>query len=154
MIPEQEITGSLHVCNYLALMSFGRTMCDLVTSAKNGNDDDFCHAVQIDRTVLFGIPYFRQRLIRAQVGYEAEFLHKLGEAVKGSILRKKLSYPELMLVFAMLDDEGLLDMPLNELMDVCEELGVYGREHGTEDIDSLRKRRQYYRKMTGTQKSF
>src|SRR5690606_3116099 len=122
------------------LMSFGRTMTTLVRLAAQGNDAAFCQAVQIDKTVLSGIPYFRQRLIRAQIGREPVFLAKLGRAIAGPINRKKFDYPELMLVFAMLDDEGLLDMPTNRLMDICEDLGVYGPEFGVEDADSLRKR--------------
>ena len=56
-----------------------------------------------------------------------------------------------MFVFALLDDEGFLEMPLNDLMAVCEDIGVYGREFGVEDTESLRKRRKYYREQTGRQ---
>ena len=52
---------------------------------------------------------------------------------------------------AVLDDEGFLDMPLDGLMDVCQEIGVYGREFGIEDTESLRKRRKYYREQSGRQ---
>lgn len=139
---------------YLAVMTFGKSICDLVKEAIAGDDDSFCKAVQIDRTVLFGIPYFQKRLIRAQLGSEPDFLNKLANAVKGRSLGQKLNYKELMFVFAILDDEGFLDMPLEQLMEVCQELGVYGREYGIEDVESLRKRRKYYRDQTGRQIAF
>lgn len=139
---------------YLAIMTFGKSICALVKEAINGDDESFFKAVQIDRTVLFGIPYFQKRLIKAQLGSEPVFMQKLANAIKGRSLGQKLDYRELMLVFAVLDDEGYLDMPLEQLMDACQELGVYGREFGIEDIESLRKRRQYYRKKTGRQINF
>lgn len=139
---------------YLAVMTFGKSICDLVKEAIAGDDDSFCKAVQIDRTVLFGIPYFQKRLIQAQLGSEPDFLNKLANGVKGRSLGQKLSYKELMFVFAILDDEGFLDMPLEQLMEVCQELGVYGREYGIEDVESLRKRRKYYRDQTGRQIAF
>lgn len=135
----------------LALMSFGKSMCDLVKDAKKGDEDAFCNAVQVDKTVLTGIPFFQKRLIKAQLGSEPEFLHKLSLAIRGPSLGKKLSFPLLMFVFALLDDEGFLEMPLNDLMAVCEDIGVYGREFGIEDTESLRKRRKYYREQTGRQ---
>ncbi|MCP5345364.1 MAG: hypothetical protein R3F41_04900 [Gammaproteobacteria bacterium] len=133
----------------MSLVTFGRHICDLVADAENGDDEAFCKAVQIDKTILFGIPYFHKRLIRAQLGSEPEFLHKLALALESPSLGRRISYPQLMFVFAILDDEGLLDMPLDELLTFCEELGVYGREYGVEDTESLRKRRKYYRDRTG-----
>jgi hypothetical protein len=144
-------TTITQITYYLALMSFGKSICALVDAAKQGDDRAFCHAVQIDKTILTDIPYFRKRLLRAQLGSEPMFLHSLALAIKGPILRKKLSFPLLMFVFAVIDDEGFLDLPLDELMEVCEQLGVYGREFGIEDTESLRKRRKYYRDQTGRQ---
>lgn len=143
------VVTQLH--HYLALMSFGTSQCDLVRLAKAGDDNALFQAVQVDKTVLFGIPYFRQRLANAQVAGELGFMDKLAKAVQGKPLRSKIRYKTLMMVFAVLDDEGFLDISLDQLMDICEDIGVYGREYGIEDVDSLRKRVQYYRQMTGRQ---
>lgn len=51
----------------LALMIQGKSMRQLVKEASNGIDASYHQAVQIDRTVLF-LPYFQQRLLRAQLG--------------------------------------------------------------------------------------
>ena len=140
---------------YLALITFGENICSLVTRAKSGDDDAFCKVVQIDRTVLFGIPYFKKRLIRAQVEGDAAFLNSLANAIKGKPLGKKFSYPTLLIVFAILDDEGFLStLRLEQIMDICEEVGVYGKEFGIEDVDSLRKRLSQYKKRTGRQIAF
>lgn len=140
---------------YLALITFGENICSLVTKAKAGDDDAFCKVVQIDRTVLFGIPYFKKRLTRAQLEGDPVFLNNLANAFKGKPLGKKFSYPMLLVVFTILDDEGFLStLRLDEIMDVCEEVGVYGREFGIEDTDSLRKRLTQYKKRTGRQIAF
>jgi len=163
--PSDQADAIQHVCivlysvitqfhHYLALMSFGTSQCDLVRMAKAGDDSAFFKAVQVDKTVLFGIPYFRQRLTKAQLSGESDFMDKLAKAVQGKPLGSKIRYKTLMMVFAVLDDEGFLDMPLDQLMNICEDIGVYGREYGVEDVDSLRKRVQYYRSMTGRQIAF
>jgi len=60
------ILGFLSVSfNYLALMVHGRSMCQLVTDAKNGDDNAYRCAVQIDRSVL-RLEYFQDRLMRAK----------------------------------------------------------------------------------------
>lgn len=165
MTGEEQTEGQVHlflvlysmitqIHYYLALMTFGCSICDLVAKAKKGDDDAFFKAVQIDKTILTDIPYFRKRLLIAHTGCEPQFFANLSNAIKGPLLGKKLSYPMLMLVFAVLDDEGFLDLPLDQLMDICEEVGVYGREFGIEDVNSLRLRRKYYREKTGRQIRF
>lgn len=135
---------------FLAVMTFGRSMCDLVRVAQTGDDTAFFAAVRVDKTVLFGIPYFQQRLIRAQVGNEPDFFQKLSNAIRGGSLGFKLSHRRLMFVFAILDDEGYLDLPLEQLLDICIEAGITD----VPDTEILRKRRKYYREQTGRQIAF
>lgn len=137
------------VCHYFGLMTFGKSLCDLVAAAFTGDDEAYCQAVQIDKTILYSIPYFRERLARAQLSYDFTFLQLLSTAIAGKPLAGYIKHKELMFVFAILDDEGLLGMPLDELFDLCEGMGVYGQKFGIYDIDSLRKRRSYYLKKTG-----
>lgn len=137
--------------NYLAVMAFARTMTTLVSMAIEGDDQCYFDAVRIDKTVLFGIPYFKSRLIRAQLEGDSKFLGKLSNAIRGTAIGTKISYRRLMFVFALLDDEGMLvDMELEQLLAICHEVGV------TEiaDTETLRKRRKYYRERTGRQIKF
>jgi hypothetical protein len=138
--------------NYFALLTYGRRIWDLVEDAKSGDDDAFLKAVRVDRTVLFGIPYFQKRLVRAQVGKDPDFHRKLANAIKAKPLGAKFSHKMLMFVFMVLEDEGLLyDLSQEQLMDVCEDLGVYGSAYGVEDSASLRKLLNKYKRRTRRQ---
>lgn len=140
------VTQFFHYCG---IMTFGRSLCDLVEDAITGDDGAFYKAVQIDKTTLYSIPYFRERLARAQLSYDFDFLQKLSSAITGKPLAGYIKYKELMFVFAILDDEGLLGMPAEELFNLCEELGIYGHKFGIYDVGSFSKRRSYYLKKTG-----
>ncbi len=139
----------LHVFNYVALMTYGASMCDLVARAKAGDEEALLQAVQIDKTTLFGIPYFRDRLSRASITNDATFLYKLGQRIQSPPLAGKIRHKRLMVVFAMLDDEGFLERPISELFEACEQIGVYGSRFDQYDDDSLRKRLTDYIKRSG-----
>lgn len=134
--------------NYLALMVHGRTMCQLITDAKDGDDEAFCLAVQIDRTIL-QLPCFQQRLLKSQFSNDAIFLNKLASRIRTPILQSKIRYRTLMLAFAMLDEAEVLDgLSHEKLLDICEEIGVTGKENGIDDVDKLRKRLYEYSRIT------
>jgi len=131
--------------NYLALMLHGKSICTLVYEAKNGDDDSLCEAIHIDRTILY-LPFAQERLIRAQLGKDKNFLSKLGRRISTPILSGKIRYRKLYLAFAILDDEGYLDIPREQLLDLLIEAGVYGKEFGNEDVGYLSKRLNEYKK--------
>lgn len=137
------------LCDFLSLMSFGESIFVLVARASNGDDSALFKCVQVDKTTLVTLPRFRERLATAYLTSDKAFLSRLSAAIKAPAIGDRIKYPYLLLLFAMLDDSHLLDMSLDDLMDVCEEVGVYGAEHGVEDRDSLRKRRAYYWKLSG-----
>jgi len=89
--------------NYLALMVHGRTICQLVADALGGDDDAYRRAVQIDRTV-HSLPYFQDRLLKAQFSNDAHFLKTVGDSLKRPILSSKIRYRTLCLTFAILED--------------------------------------------------
>ena len=149
------ILGTLSsLFNYLALMLHGYSMCQLVAKAKDGDDDAFCKAVQIDRTVL-DLPFFKQRMLKAQLGNEPEFLKFLAYRIKTPILSGKIRYRTLWLTFAILDDEGLLDkLTHDQIFDICEQVGVYGKKYGIEEVGHLSKRLREYRRAQRNSKIF
>lgn len=142
------------LCSYFSLMSFGEPISNLIRKGKAGDDDALCKAVQVDKTLVYAVPEFRQRILKAQLGSEPGFLNSLANAIKGPCLTKKISYPNLMLFFYLLDDEGLLDAELNTLFDACQELGLYGPEYNVFDISSLGRMRSRYKKLAGRQIRF
>ncbi|GEM_PF-3240819 len=131
--------------NYLALMLHGKSICTLIGEAKNGNDDSLCEAIHIDRTILY-LPFVQERIIKAQLGKDKSFLNKIGRRISTPILSGKIRYRKLYLAFAILDDEGYLEMPREGLLDLLIEVGVYGKEYGNEDVGYLSKRLNEYKK--------
>ena len=139
------LTFLTNLFNYLALMLHGKTICTLVLEAKNGNDNSLCEAAHIDKTILY-LPFVQKRIIQAQLGKDKEFLSKLGRRIGTPILSGRIKHRKLYLAFAILDDEGCLDLPREELLDVLIEVGVYGKEYGNEDVGYLSKRLNEYKK--------
>ena len=143
----------LCVFNYLSMMVHKQTLCQLVSAAKKGNDEALFKAVQIDRAVL-RLDYFQDRFLKAQFSGDKKFLDKLTGHIKRPPLKSKIRYRTLFLTFAILENEGLLDQPHEQLLDICEEIGVYGKKFGVEDVGHLTKRLREYRKMQKTSKIF
>lgn len=140
--------------NTLSLMVHGRSLIHLVSAAQDGDDEAYTLAVQVDRTVLF-LPYFQQRLLRAQLARDSSFLDSLAYRIKNPILKGKIRRRRLWLVFALLDSEGYLDsLSGPELMEFCEQVGVYGDEYGIGSLSALRKRKSEYYENRGTRKYF
>ena len=139
--------------NYLCIMVNGKNICRLVDDALHGDINAYCKAVQIDRTILF-LPEFQKMVFNAQFGKEEEFLTKLSYRLKNPIISSKIRYRTLWLTFAILDDLGLLELPHEQLLDICEEVGVYGKPHGVEDVGHLTKRLNEFRKIHKNSKTF
>lgn len=139
--------------NTLSTMVHGQSLCALVARANEGDDDALCQAVQVDRTVLF-LPSIQARLVRAQFGRDEGFLTNLAYRLRNPLLRSRIRHRKLWLAFALLDEEGLLNLPHETLFDICQDLAVYGREHGVEDVSHLSKRLREYRRAQGTSKNF
>jgi len=137
----------------LALLVHGRSMRQLVNDAKRGDDKAYVLAVQTDRTVL-NLPYFADRLLRAQISGDHVFLDSLGYRMKNPLINGKIKNRTLFLLFAILESENKLDMPLKELLQLCQDVGVYGKQYGVGDVNSLGKRRREYKKNQGTRKYF
>jgi len=139
------LTMLLGLFNAISGMVHGESLCKLVTAAKNGSDLALCKAIQIDRTILF-LPFVKDRFIKAQLNNDQSFLEKLALKLKSPILGKKIKYRTLWLTLSLLDDEGFLTLPHDELLDICQQIGVYGKQHGIEDVGHMRKRLADYKR--------
>ena len=141
-----------HLFDFLALMIHGRSMCQLVNDAKNGDDNAYRLAVHIDRTVL-QIPYFQQRLLRSQFSNDQDFLDGLAASIQTPILQSKIKYRTLRLVFSMLDDTNFLDSYTpSKLLELCEKLKVTGGSDGINDVKKLKYQLKEYKKNKKTRK--
>ncbi|MDP3517165.1 MAG: hypothetical protein Q8S94_08355 [Pseudohongiella sp.] len=131
---------------FLALATHGKTMHELVTIAMSGDDIAFCQAIQVDRTVLFAIPYFRQRLIRMQLGNERNMLESLGRAISGKLWGNRFPNPELWITFSILNRVELLKSLSNkQILDICVRLKVLK----TDDENIISKRKSEFLRRQG-----
>jgi hypothetical protein len=133
----------------MALMVHGRKMTALVADAIAGDDDAYCKAVQVDRSILVAIPYFGQRLRRAHLEGDRAFCERLGYRMANPVLKGKIRYRTLWIVFSFLELFGLLNGSLRhqQILDICDAVGVGGRKSRIEDVGYLSKRLAEYRRF-------
>lgn len=124
--------------NTLAAMQTGKTMYQLVAEAQEGNDDSFFKAVQMDKTVLEYIPYFKEQCLLPLNKKGIAFFRRLHEHSSKSITITRLQYAKLWLVFDTLDNMNLLDQfeqDIKGFAELCQSIRVYGPHPDVEPVD-------------------
>lgn len=139
------------IFNTLSLMTHGAKLTALVPLAIAGSEDAFLKAVQIDRYLLTHHPYFVQRKQEAQDCGEVEFLRKLSYRESNPNLVGKTRYPALFMLFGVLESiHWLDDLSRNEILDICDEIGLDRYQNRIEDTNYLTKRLIDYRQFQKT----
>lgn len=134
-----------------SMMMHGEKLTTLVARAKAGDDEAFCKAIRIDRRILTVIPYFREKYERAGQLGNTEFLEKVGSWIGAAPYKGRIRHKSLWVVFSILDQAGMLwSLSHNELLDICNEVGVGGADNRIEDVGYLSKRLREYRKLQQT----
>lgn len=130
---------------HLSVMVHGEKLTSLVAQAKAGSASAFAKAVQIDKSILTVIPYFKDRYARAGLESETVFLREVGRRISGPPYKGKIRHKSLWLTFATLQALGLLTSFRHEaLLDFCEDVGVGGHKNRIEDVKNLSKRLAEY----------
>lgn len=130
----------------LSVMVHGEKLTSLVCQAKNGNDKAFAKAVQIDKRILFSIPYFSQRYARSQLEGDHKFSELIGAHLQRPPYRGKIRHKALYLAFAFLDQAGVLQsIKHRDLLDICNEAGIDSHASRIDDVKNLTKRLAEYR---------
>lgn len=133
--------------NSIALMVHGQKLTTLVPLALQGDKKAFCKAVQIDRNLLTGHPFFRDIYARLQTGEAPNFLDDISRHISRRPIQGKIRYPTLYSLFATLDSfKWLDDFTASEILDMCDEAGLDRYQNRIEDENYLVKRRLEYRK--------
>lgn len=133
--------------NSIALMVHGQKLTTLVPLALQGDKKAFCKAVQIDRNLLTGHPYFQDTYARLQTGENPNFLVDISNHITRPPIQGKIRFPVLYSLFATLDTFGWLnDFTASEILDMCDEAGLDRYQNRIEDENYLVKRRLEYRK--------
>lgn len=134
--------------NMLSLMIHGAKLSDLVPQAIAGDQEAFCKAIQIDRSLTTHHPYFRQRRLEALEKGETDFLSAIAYRETNPTFRGKIRYPGVYMVFACLDAAQWLDDVTHEkILDICDEAGLHRYQNRIDDVNSITKRLQGYRRM-------
>ena len=134
----------------LSVMVHGEKLTALVAKAKNGDDDAFVKAVQIDKRILTTIPYFKQRFEGANLEGDRDFVDALTYRLQCAPYRGKIRHKSLWLAFSFLDMCGLLDaLRHQELLDLLDEVGLGGYPNRIEDVKYLSKRLADFRRFRG-----
>lgn len=136
------------IFNTLALMTHGAALTTLVPKAIEGDDEAFLKAVQVDRVLLTHHPYFIVRKQRAQDEGDTEFLSALAYRESNPNLKGKIRYPALFMLFGLLESVKWLDkLKHNEILDLCDEIGLDRFQNRIEDVNYLAKRLADYRRF-------
>jgi hypothetical protein len=132
----------------LSSMVHGERLTSLVARAKLGDDQAFAKAVQIDKRILFAVPFFKDRFERANFEGETDFIDALTYRLRCAPYKGKIRHKMLWAAFAYLDMCGLLwSMPHAELLDLLEDVGMAGFPNRIEDVKNLSKRLKEYREF-------
>ncbi len=133
--------------NHIALMVHGQKLTTLVPLAMQGDKKAFCKAIQIDRNILTGHPYFRDTYARLQTGEDPNFLDGVTSYIKRPPIRGRIRFPALYMLFAILDGfKRLEDFTASEILDICDDAKLDRYQNRIEDECNLNKMRIEYRK--------
>lgn len=134
--------------NLLSLMVHGQKLTTLVPLALQGDKDAFCKAIQIDRNLLTGHPYFKDTYARLQMGEDKDFLDAILYRIGNPTTRGKIRFPALYMVFTTLESlHWLNDFSASEILDLCDEAKLDRFQNRVEDENYLNKRRIEFRQM-------
>jgi len=139
--------------NHIALMVHGQKLTTLVPLALQGDQKAFCKAVQVDPNLLTGHPFFRDTYLRLPTGNdkEREFFAAISNHINRPLIKGKIRFPALYMLFAMLDGfKWLDDFTATEILDVCDDAKLDRYQNRIEDENYLIKRRIEYRKKQKT----
>lgn len=133
--------------NNIALMVHGQKLTTLVPLALQGDKKAFCKAIQIDRNILTGHPYFRDTYARLQTGEDPNFLHAVTSYINRPPIQGRIDYSGLYMLFAVLDGfKWLDDLKAREILDLYNGMGLNGDQNYIDDENSVVKKRIEYRK--------
>ncbi|MCE7915738.1 MAG: hypothetical protein DYH15_13990 [Nitrosomonas sp. PRO4] len=133
--------------NSIALMVHGQKLTTLVPLAMQGDKKAFCKAVQVDRNLLTGHPYFQNTYARLQTGENPNFLCDILTHMNRPPIQGRIRFPALYALFSTLDLFGWLnDFTASEILDICDEAGLDRYQNRIEDENYLIKRRMEYRR--------
>jgi hypothetical protein len=136
----------LSIHNLFSVMTNGESMVSLVPKAIQGDDESFFKAVKVDRSLIDHHPYFVERIKRAKLSGEKDFIKELAKYQAKPNLVSQIKLPGLYVVFAMLDVMSWLDdFSHDEILDLCDAAKLDRWQHRIVDTNAVTKRLAQYR---------
>lgn len=130
--------------NILAIMLFHCSMGHLVERVRQGDDDAFFHAVEVDRTALICAP-LADRLARAELIGDKHFFLRLRKALKGPSKKHMASIQDLRYSIVALRSVGFDRFSDEDLERLFIQTKLYPNAAGA--LKNLRKHIQAARKL-------
>ncbi|MFK5915534.1 MAG: hypothetical protein QM484_14300 [Woeseiaceae bacterium] len=137
-------TGFLcSIFNLIAQMTHKKNMCQLIASAKSGDDEAFKNAIKVDKAVL-QLPYFQERLSRANLAGEHIFLNNVGLSIRAPHLSGRLRHRKLWIALSLMDQDGLIETLSNkEILDILMSTGIFDYTDGIDDSYFNKRLKEY-----------
>lgn len=135
-------------CQISSIAIHGQSLSQLVSQAKNGDDNALFDAVLVDRSIV-SAPSIAHRIQVAQLNEDESFMDELSKAIKKSRpckRRPEKDYDDLRYMLTVLEEEiGLKNIKNKNLLKLMEEdLQIYPK--GT-DTGSLRAFEQFMKRL-------
>ncbi|PPC96076.1 hypothetical protein [Methylotenera mobilis] len=141
----------LSIHNLFSVMTNGESMVSLVPKAIQGDDESLFKAIKVDRNLIDHHPYFVERIKRAKLEGEKEFIKELARYQARPNLISQIKLPGLYVVFAMLDVMSWLDdFSHEEILDLCDAAKLDRWQHSIVDTNAVTKRLAQYRRYQKT----
>lgn len=141
----------LSIHNIFSVMVNGESMVSLVPKAINGDDLAFCNAIKIDPNLLQHHSYFVDRIEKAKLKGEAEFIQAAEKYRAKPNLVGRIRLPSVYVVFAMLEMVGWLDdFSHEEILDICNSPNFARWQCQINEANSITKLLKNYRKYQNT----
>ncbi len=128
------------VFNYFSCMVHRKSLFQLVAEAKAGDDAALLKAIQIDKTSLSDISYFRERVQSAALAGDAKFLTRIAQYRSKPTFQSGTALNSLYLAFSLLDAIGMLSAyaeDMERFADFCQTLGIYGPADDAVDVENF-----------------
>ncbi|HBE44337.1 MAG TPA: hypothetical protein DDW17_02495 [Deltaproteobacteria bacterium] len=112
-----------HVWNTVSLLVSKKSLKELFSEARKGNDESLFKLVKVDKT-LFDHDWFRDRIRKATYSGDWRFFELLGKAIKTDPLSNRKVHGDIFLVLLQFWQSGLYRLTIPELMSLLQASGA------------------------------
>ncbi len=109
--------------NTISLVVFGRNIYELIKEGKNGNQDSFFKALQIDRTIIEST-WAIKMIRKAQLSGDEKFFKRMAKAIAKQPLTHDKEFTRAIMIIILFWHLGLNKLTNSERIELLEECGI------------------------------